>query len=93
MDHSSGMVLEMTKAARYSVMQLWPGASHWPDFMDQRTNTWWQQQIQVSGPTLQTVLQHSIYVHLDQLERTPLHSADSEMMHEFGRCNDENDRT
>ncbi|KAK9915638.1 hypothetical protein WJX75_001864 [Coccomyxa subellipsoidea] len=26
--------------------QLWPGATNWPDFMNQRTIDWWQQQIQ-----------------------------------------------
>lgn len=30
-----------------AVMQLWPGATNWPDFMNQRTIDWWQQQIQV----------------------------------------------
>lgn len=31
-----------------AVMQLWPGATNWPDFMNQRTIDWWQQQIQVT---------------------------------------------
>ena len=32
-----------------AVMQLWPGATNWPDFMNQRTIDWWQQQIQVTA--------------------------------------------
>ena len=27
--------------------QLWPGASVWPDFMNPKTDSWWETQIRV----------------------------------------------
>ena len=30
-----------------SDVQLWPGATHWPDFMNPATWTWWMEQIKV----------------------------------------------
>lgn len=30
--------------------QLWPGASHWPDFMNPIAVSWWEAQIRVRSP-------------------------------------------
>ena len=45
---------ELAPADPVCVMQLWPGAVNFPDFMNPKTVSWWQDQMTVS--TLPSVL-------------------------------------
>ncbi len=35
---------------------MWPGASHWPDFMNPTAVSWWEAQIRVRPPASQPLV-------------------------------------